>query len=85
MRSLLQTTCWQRFKSKQQYLFHSSTCFPFINALPAKGAFYTGKYTNHFKHVLGISQEQVDARMDSLCPPRTGIPMSPAAGARNTG
>ena len=37
-----------------------------VNALPAKGAFYTGKYTNHFKHVLGISQEQVDARMDSL-------------------
>ena len=37
-----------------------------VNALPAKGAFYTGKYTNHFYHVLGISQEQVDARMDSL-------------------
>lgn len=37
-----------------------------VNALPAKGAFYTGKYTNHFNHVLGISQEQVDARMDSL-------------------
>lgn len=32
----------------------------------AQGSFYTGEYHNYFSEVLGVSQEAVDARMDSL-------------------
>lgn len=32
----------------------------------AQGSFYTGQYHNYFSEVLGVSQQQVDERMDSL-------------------
>ena len=52
----------------QTLLLSAAACAPSHKAETEaeEGAFYTGKYTNHFNHVLGISQEQVDARMDSL-------------------
>ena len=31
-----------------------------------RGAYYTGQYHNYFSEVLGVSQEQVDARMEQL-------------------
>ena len=31
-----------------------------------QGAFYTGVYHNYFSEVLGVSQEEVDQRMDDL-------------------